>query len=324
MQEFRQLAQPQLSLRAKAEPARFAFTAVHFINLCSLKMAQFWLDRKTRIDRLRVNSNGLDPHVSGQCAARLLELAEVHPLGLPPGAVLCVHRLRDPLPGKLPVDGSSMRPPAEWEGAVTNTLESLARQAVRPALGAVPALAEAVLFIDPAEVLSCLACDWMRGELSLRWWWQALLKSDDLTRAALQAWREAPEYIPPALQLLAGKGRAVDFCRALDEALAQELVAALVARFGLVQFQFLIQPGLPGSSVRQVKASREFASGYSHGSSERGVSTAKGHPTMPPVNPGRQGNLIEPGSSEGGSRQGSSEFSPGTPSDHGEGPGRTQ
>ena len=57
------------------------------------------------------------------------------------------------------------------------------RQAARPALGAVPAGAEAVIFEDAAELLACLAGEWCEGSASTHWWWRSLFKSTEITTA---------------------------------------------------------------------------------------------------------------------------------------------
>ncbi len=60
--------------------------------------------------------------------------------------------------------------------ALQSALNELARDAARPARGAVPAQAAAVVFADRAELLACLACDWCAGRAAERWWWRDLLE----------------------------------------------------------------------------------------------------------------------------------------------------
>src|SRR3569832_1422567 len=96
--------------------------------------------------------------------SRMLAAVDVHPTSLPPSAVLLVRRLADPRPRTLGV-ADSVRPPVEWERKLQDAVDMAARQAARPALGAVPSSAAAVLFMDAAELLACLARDFLAGRL---------------------------------------------------------------------------------------------------------------------------------------------------------------
>src|SRR5439155_3672179 len=109
-------------------------------------------------------------------------------------------------------------PPAPWLSAVRGSLDHLARQAARPALAPVPAGAEAVLFRDWAELLACLAVDWLDGEAARRWWWRNLLGAGDVRAALAAAWGGTPEYVPAALHDLAARGQAAPFVNGLSTA----------------------------------------------------------------------------------------------------------
>jgi len=130
-----------------------------------------------------------------------------------------------------------MYPPGDWERAVANSLTRLARNAARPALEAVPANAEAVLFADRAEVLACLASDWCEGSAHTRWWWQGLFKEMDILHTILPAWLEEPVYIPAALQLLATRGMAVLFTRSLCPGDARALLQGVTRGHALYALQ---------------------------------------------------------------------------------------
>jgi hypothetical protein len=144
-----------------------------------------------------------------------------------------VRKLVDPLPGALSSRGHGGRPPVAWEQAVAAAIDRLARRAARPALETVPADAQAVIFIDTAEWLACLAADWLKGLVAERWWWRSLLRQKDVAGASLAAWLAAPESVPAALRHLADRGQVVAFARALTDPFARGLLDAVVLRFGL-------------------------------------------------------------------------------------------
>jgi hypothetical protein len=156
--------------------------------------------------------------------------ASLRPPGLPPSALLCVRRLRDPLPGELRLDTGALRPSVEWERAAADALARTAAAAARPARGPVPPGAEAVLFADRAELLASLARDWLGGDLGGRWWWPLLLHVRlPAGDAVAAAWLAAPEEVPAALELLAASRHAVAFVSLLPAAAAVELVEAVAA-----------------------------------------------------------------------------------------------
>ncbi len=118
-------------------------------------------------------------------------------------------------------------------GILGEEMERLARLAARPALGAVPVNAEAVLFADRAELLSCVARDHVRHLMAQGWWWRVLLPSADLTNAAMQLWISEAAHAPTALARLASTKDAITFVRTLDDANVVELTQAIVRTHGL-------------------------------------------------------------------------------------------
>ena len=166
------------------------------------------------VSRLRVISPGDDPLAVRLRASTLLGAARLEPSGLPPSAIVVVRKLVDPLPGALPLRGLTGRPPPQWEEAVAAELDRLIRRAARPALGAVPADAEAVIFADTSEWLACLAVDWVAGLVAAHWWWHSLRRQVDAARLLCSSWLAAPESVPAALQHLARRGQVAVFARA--------------------------------------------------------------------------------------------------------------
>jgi hypothetical protein len=187
----------------------------------------------TFIGRLSVRAPGLDPLSARLRIERALAHTDLRPRGLPPSAVLCIRSLKDPLPGRLSLHGPAPQAPAAWERAVVEALTRAAREAARPALGAVPASAQAVLFADRAELLACLASDHCEGAAFGRWWWREILRGRETAAAVVSAWTESPEYVPAALAHLADRGVAAAFVRRLGTAAASTLLSAVLQRFEL-------------------------------------------------------------------------------------------
>jgi hypothetical protein len=198
------------------------------------------------VQRVRHRTAAADPLVGRLRLASVLERADVGPRGLAPSAILCVRRLGDPLPRRLRVRPGEVRPPPEWERAAAEALGEALRQAARPALEAVPASANAVLFADRGELLACLAADWLSGDFAARWWWPGIVGSaaarpaaaprlaragDGVRTSVLEAWFAAPQHVAAALELLAARGQAVAFVESLvaEEAGALAAVVATAA-----------------------------------------------------------------------------------------------
>ena len=190
----------------------------------------------TRVERVRLRGDALDPTLARLRLGSLLAGTELRPSGLPPSAVLCVRQIVDPLPGALRLDTAGVRAPPEWERAFVAALERALRSAARPAREAVPAGAEAVLFADRAELLACLARDARDGTAWTNWWWRELRAS---VRGGgdpvVTAWLETPEHVPAALELLAARGEATRFVAGLSPAAAATLADRVATAFALPQ-----------------------------------------------------------------------------------------
>src|SRR5262245_45731545 len=187
--------------------------------------------------RLRLASAGHDPLVERLRAAAALEATALEPTRLPPAAVLCIRRLRDPRPGTLRLDRAqpfaALPGAPAWQQAVTARLDELSAAALRPLVEAVSDRAESVVFADQAELLACLALDWLSGRLARRWWWWHLLRNVDARDGVFRAWLEAPDCVPAALAHVAARGDVVAFARQLTEPDVERLTEAVVERFGL-------------------------------------------------------------------------------------------
>ncbi len=200
---------------------------------------------KTYIDRLRATGREKDPLALRLRLGSTLSAADLQPPGLPPAAILLVRHLRDPLPGGLTSGRVLVGPPAEWQRATSSVLERLARQAARPALGPVPPGAEAVIFDDQAELLACLARDWIEGSVPPHWWWRSHLSTGDAAQAVQSAWLRAPEYVPAALDQMARTGTVVTFVRSMQAETARLLLRRMLATFSLPDLEAALEAPLP-------------------------------------------------------------------------------
>jgi len=216
-------------------------------------MSLAWPEGQTNITRLWLKSSTSDPLTAQLRLAGLLNAAQLRPGGLGPSAILCVRQLRDPLPGTLRLGRSEAQLPVAWEQAVSAALNHLTSRAARPARGTVPADAEAVLFADQAELLACLARDWLAGELIGHWWWRSLLprlSALGADQAVKLAWLQAPEHAPAAIEQLAQSSTsvAVAFICAWPVSEVHDLLTRIMQRFGLIELQAALQDQAAQSS----------------------------------------------------------------------------
>ncbi len=180
----------------------------------------------TTIRRAAVRGARLDGIAARRSTERLLERIPDSVPGMGASAVLCVRRMSVHVRNR-------QRYMQQGSRVLGEGVERLVRHAARPALGAVPANAEAVLFADRAELLSCVARDFMQHQLAQVWWWRVLLPGSGLTSAAMQLWVSEAAHAPTALARLADLQDAVAFVRTLDDANAVELTQAIVRTHGL-------------------------------------------------------------------------------------------
>jgi hypothetical protein len=208
-------------------------------------------NNQTTISRLLVSGAVPDLGAARSRVERLLSASDLHPPGLAPSAIVCIRKLRDPLPGLLALDQRSLHPPHAWQQAVNDAIERLIRRAARPIREAVPANAECVVFADRAEMLACLAVDWGEGRVGIRWWWRSLLPGLDGSRSILACWLEAPEYIPGAWLHLSNSGKAAEFAGRMSADEARDMLRAVAIRFELDDLQAVVdaRPSGPAKGV---------------------------------------------------------------------------
>jgi hypothetical protein len=163
---------------------------------------------------------------------RVLGGAELPSSLLPAGAVLCVRRLKDPLPGALLKERRALRPPAEWQAALAEQVHELVLHAARPAIATNAQSAPAVLFASEAELLACLAVSSVDGRLRTEWWWTGLL-GNELEQPWPCWWRQAPECLPLVMAHLADLGELSHVLGHLSGNEADDLSLEMATRFAL-------------------------------------------------------------------------------------------
>ena len=186
------------------------------------------------VDRVRIAATGSDPIAARARADRALNLTEVRPAGLPGAAILCVRKVTDPRPRSVALHRDAS-PPHEWSRAVAGSIAEMARRAVSPVAGVIPADADAVLFADRSELLACLTKDWCQGRLRERWWWRALVRDGDHARLVVEAWLAAPTYVAAALAQLTQLGWGQAFVATLHQSDTTALMQTMLGAHGLAE-----------------------------------------------------------------------------------------
>ena len=196
-------------------------------------MSTTWSHPQTVVSHLKIHRSDRDTLATQQKVAAFLKNVDFTPFGLPPSAIVCIRTFRTQLPSfwATPCNGSGSLQP--WEQGVRTALGHVISRAVRPALGSVPATAEAVLFRDRGELLTCLSKDWCDGVLPLRWWWKDLFPRTVLCDVLKAAWHETPEFIPSTLEQLDRTGYVVRVARRMSAQDAHTVRQWLIQTFGL-------------------------------------------------------------------------------------------
>jgi hypothetical protein len=175
-------------------------------------------------------------------AAVAIGWADLHPPSLAPAAILCVRWMRVGETIGAPHDLASRR---RFEGALRSTLDERARSATRPADEPAEG-GDTVLFDDRAELLSCLARDWMDGRAADRWWWRTMLRARATLDLVVNTWIDAGPHIVPAFERLAAIGRADGFASTLDPRHVRALGAAMSRAHGGASAAILLVGGQAG------------------------------------------------------------------------------
>lgn len=221
-----------------------------------------WRHDQTVVRRLRVKGRRLDSLAAQLRLDSLLQTVDLHPSWLRPSAIVCVRRFDDPMPGALKFHRHNSTRTAEWQRAVSTAIENRIRTATRPINMAVSSETAAVIFKDQAELLACLALDWSADRLGSRWWWQSLFKGRPVTSIVPDAWLNAPEYVPAAVELLSVKLRIKQFARTLSNDVAGALLREVTRTFALQELHAAIEAGF--AKVSPLPVDNEVSPAQSH------------------------------------------------------------
>lgn len=186
------------------------------------------------IGRLRVKHSDCDQLNATSRLTHLLNTTDLYPASLPPSAILCVRRVHDPLPATIQLEQPLVRPPRAWEHAVQRRLDDLARRAVRPWHEAVLPHSNAVLFSDQAELLACLARDWLTGAVGQCWWWKLLVPTNS-NSSVITPWLNQPAYVPAAFALLAQHAQLARFVSRWQSHQIAHMTHDLLRQFAITQ-----------------------------------------------------------------------------------------
>lgn len=140
--------------------------------------------------------------------------------GLDASAILCVRCVALRLPMRA---GPALRP----SQALAAEMERHVRVAARPALGPIPANAEAIVFADEAELAACLAGDWLQGRVAQRWWWDGVLAGLAPMQWLQQRVLARGELLVPTITVLARHALAEAWLARLEDAQAEQALVCI-------------------------------------------------------------------------------------------------
>src|ERR1044072_1497508 len=206
----------------------------------------FTTSAENYIRRLRIVGD-VDDSLAFQLRLQsLLSSTDLSIPGVSPASIVCIRSLPDPLPRTLRLVRSELESGRAWGDALTKSIAGKVSRAERPARGAVLDNAECVLFADKAEMLACVAGDWLSGLLGARWWWQILLQAGHPSEVVKQLWREQTQYVPAALDQLQREQKAAAVVNALTDEECRELLQRTVNTFAIRELFAACQVALPG------------------------------------------------------------------------------
>ena len=183
------------------------------------------------ISKLKVSGNRRDALSERLFFERLFGAANFHPPGISERALVCIRKIQAP-PPENKRQGSGVLA-LDWEIGIRRRVEQMLRRAFRPVRETVPAEALCVIFEDRAEMLACLARDWLTGSLTSCWWWRALFPKLFLAETIFDIWLGRAEFAPAAFSVLSKNGAAKEFVQKLDRSENIQILHAVARIFGL-------------------------------------------------------------------------------------------
>src|SRR4051812_48393691 len=167
----------------------------------------------------------------------LLSSTDFSSPGVSPASVVCIRSLPDPRPRTLRLVRSELEGADVWSDALTKSIAGKVSSAARPATEALLNNADCVLFADRAEMLACVAADWLNGFFGRRWWWKLLLPAGDSSDVVKQFWRDNPQYLPAALNQLEHQRRAHEFVKTLADDTCREMLQRTIRTFAIYELR---------------------------------------------------------------------------------------
>ena len=164
---------------------------------------------------------------------RLAGALDLRAPGLAPQSILVLRSMRFDVRVPLRTAVNDARAVRAIERGVHGALRQAAARAARPARAPPGESADAVYFEDLAELLACLARDWLAGEAGSRWWWRTVLRDEPVERVLLGYCRKNPEAMPSLLARLAITFDAERFAAAIPRDEARALASAVAKVHGL-------------------------------------------------------------------------------------------
>jgi hypothetical protein len=206
--------------------------------------------RRDRVRTLRARGDARDPLALRRAMERGLAAASLRPRGLPSRAIVCVRRLQVAVRS---ADGD------RWAATLDRLVEDLLPGIARPLTDAVPAGAQAVVFLDEAELLACMARDWRRGAGDA-WWWRSLLGGPAGAATVERAFLKAPTCVPAALELLSAAGQATEVLGGFTASYCERLADAVAASFAVPRWRRdgadAVAADVPAGSARRQRSRR--------------------------------------------------------------------
>src|SRR5439155_11511004 len=138
--------------------------------------------------------------------------------------------------------------------ALANTVSVAVRSAVesarRPWVDPSAYLANAIQFLDEAELVACLLRDWLRGAITERWWWRSILGDASPEHWLREHAIPRGEIVVAAMALLAAHNEAVHWCAKCGGADVERAVTAIAQAYGLNLDDASSEPAAAGSVPR--------------------------------------------------------------------------
>ncbi len=174
---------------------------------------------------VKLRSNERDTLRVRQRFEQALATVDWTPAGLPPQALLLVR--------KMVVNGSASRAADDrtMVAQVSQALREHSRAARRPWLDPMAKSAPAVWFNDEHELAACLVRDWLRGDLSNRWWWRTVLGSATPADWLREHVLRRGERVVPVLARLTEQRSAVAWLKRLDDGDVASALAMLARAY---------------------------------------------------------------------------------------------